>query len=188
MLNAVFVRPVGIFDNWFNKAVSLMTRGDYCHSEFVFSWTEEEAEAFFSEVEGHDRFKDNYTLYLEDGMLHLCFYILWGDVLSYRLLKYQHNNPFYRMMDKSQASYVKINADMNKQKKLAKFLLSQCGKPYDYTAAVLHFVPFRKSSSEYEEYYCSELMVCALQQCRMLLHVNPSGVTPNYLYKLLSRT
>jgi len=29
-------------------------------------------------------------------------------------------------------------------------------------------------------------MVCALQQCRMLLEVNASGVTPNNLYKLLT--
>ena len=99
MLNAVFARPVGIFDNWFNKFVTYLTRGDFCHSEFVFTWTEEEAEHFFSEIDGHDKFKANYSRYIEDGKLHVCFYILWGDVLSYRLLKYQHNNPFYRVLD-----------------------------------------------------------------------------------------
>ena len=38
MLNAVFARPIGIFDNWFNKVVSVLTLGDYCHSEFVFRY------------------------------------------------------------------------------------------------------------------------------------------------------
>ena len=47
MINAVFARPVGIFDNWFNKVVSYMTGGDFCHSEFVFSWTQQEAAHFF---------------------------------------------------------------------------------------------------------------------------------------------
>ena len=109
MLNAVFARPVGIFDNWFNKFVTYLTRGDFCHSEFVFTWTEEEAEHFFSEIDGHDKFKANYSRYIEDGKLHVCFYILWGDVLSYRLLKYQHNNPFYRVFDDSQAESVTVN-------------------------------------------------------------------------------
>ena len=186
MLNAVFARPVGIFDNWFNKVVSYMTGGDFCHSEFVFSWTPEEAKHFFSNIEGHDKFKNNYKRYIEDGKLHVCFYILWGNVLSYRLLKYQHNNPFYRVLDDSQAKKIKINLNQENEMKIASFLLSQCGKPYDYNAAVCYFVPLRNSRPEYEQYYCSELMVCALQQCRLLLDVNPSGVTPNYLYKLLS--
>jgi len=186
MLNAVFARPVGIFDNWFNKVVSYMTGGDFCHSEFVFSWTEEQANYFFSDIDANDKLKANYKRYLEDGKLHVCFYILWGDVLSYRLLKYNHNNPFYRVLDESQASNVAINISNENEMKLAKFLMAQVGKPYDYTAAVMFFVPLRHSQTEYPQYYCSELMVCALQQCRMLQSVNPSGVTPNKLYKLLT--
>jgi hypothetical protein len=186
MLNAVFARPVGVFDKWFNKVVTYLTRGDFCHSEFVFTWTEEEAAHFFSNIDGHEKFKSNYKRYIEDGKLHVCFYILWGDVLSYRLLKYQHNNPFYRVLDESQAASVKVNTSMENELKLANFLLSQCGKPYDYGAAVMYFVPLRSSRTEYQQYYCSELMVCALQQCRMLQEVNPSGVTPNKLYTLLT--
>jgi len=185
MLNAVFARPVGIFDNWFNRFVCGLTGGDYCHSEFVFSWTEKQAEAFFEQVEGHDKFKSNYRRYIEDGNLHICFYILWGDVLSYRLLKFQHNNPFYRILDDSQASKVPITLTDQNETKLANFLLEQIGKPYDYGAALMYFVPLRNTQTEYPQYYCSELMVCALQQCRMLQDVNPSGVTPNHLYRLL---
>ena len=186
MLHAVFARPVGIFDNWFNKVVSYMTGGDFCHSEFMFTWTAGEAEYFFSKINGHDKFKNNYKRYIEDGKLHICFYILWGDVLSYRLLKFQHNNPFYRVLDESQSAQLKINLSQENEMKVASFLISQCGKPYDYTGAVCYFVPLRHSQTEYEKYYCSELMVCALKQCRMLLEVNASGVTPNNLYKLLT--
>ena len=90
------------------------------------------------------------------------------------------------MLDDSQAESVTVNTSSENELKLAKFMLSQCGKPYDYGAAVMYFVPLRKSQTEYQQYYCSELMVCALQQCRMLQEVNPSGVTPNQLYKLLT--
>ena len=186
MLNAVFARPIGIFDNWFNKVVSVLTLGDYCHSEFVFSWTEDEAETFFQQIEGHDKLKHNYKRYLEDGMVHVCFYILWGDVLSYRLLKHQHNNPFYRILDETSAASVPITLSPSNEIKLGNFLLTQCGKPYDYAGALLYAVPLRKSNTEYPQYYCSELMVCALQQCRMLQNVTPSAVTPNKLYKLLT--
>ena len=185
MLSAVFTRPVGIFDNWFNKVVAYMTGGDYCHSEFLFRWSEDEADNFFSQVDGHDKLKDHYKRYIEEGELHICFYILWGDVLSYRLLKYQHNNPFYRVMDESSAACVPITLSKDNETKVGNFLLSQCGKPYDYAAALLYLVPLRSPNTEYSQYYCSELMVCALQQCRMLQTVNPSGITPNHLYNLL---
>lgn len=186
MLNAVFARPVGIFDNWFNKVVAWITGGNYCHSEFVFTWTEDEAKVFFDQVDGHSKLKEGYEKYIEDGNLHICFYILWGDTLSYRLLKYRHNNPFYRILDEAVATEVPVQMSPDNEINVANFLLSQCGKPYDYTGATLCFVPLRTSNSEYPQYFCSELMVCALQHCRMLSHVNASGVTPNKLYNLLS--
>ena len=43
MLYASFLRPEGVYDSYFNKLVAFVTRGgDFCHSEFVFRWSEEE--------------------------------------------------------------------------------------------------------------------------------------------------
>jgi|TARA_B110000858_G_scaffold185829_1_gene228379 hypothetical protein len=184
MLQAVFARPVGIFNNWFNKVVAYCTRGSFCHSEFVFTWSEEQADAYFCTLD--TPLSNSYKRYIEDGKLHICFYILWGDVLSYRLLKYQHNNPFYRIADEAQSANVPINVSMQEEQKMVSFLLNQCGKSYDYTGALMFFVPLRNSMTEYDQYYCSELMVCTLQQVRQLPGVNASGVTPNHLYKLLT--
>ena len=186
MLQAVFARPVGIYNNWFNKVVAYITGGSFCHSEFVFTWSEEEADAYFGSMD--TPLANSYKRYIEDGKLHVCFYILWGDVLSYRLLKYQHNNPFYRIADEAQSANIPINVTMDEEKKMVSFLLNQCGKSYDYTAALMYYIPLRNSLTEYDQYYCSELMVCTLQQVRMLSNVNPSGCTPNKLYTLLSTT
>ena len=41
-VSASFAKPTGLFDNWFNKLVSKVTFGEYCHCEFIFSWSEAE--------------------------------------------------------------------------------------------------------------------------------------------------
>ncbi len=71
--------------------------------------------------------------------------------------------------------------------KMAQFLLQQTKKPYDYAAALGYFLPVRISQTEYPQYFCSELMVCALQHVRQYQSINPSSVTPNRLFAILSQ-
>ena len=186
MIEASFARPVGLFDNFFNRFVSWLTAGEYCHSEFIFTWDSETAERFFSTIEGHDRLKSRYKDYEEDGKIHICFYVLWGDTTSYRLLKYQHNNPFYRMPNDTQFTTLSVPMEETDEFKMATFLLNQCKKKYDYAGALTYYIPLRYSNSEYPTYFCSQLMVCALQHVRQYQEINPSSVTPNKLYTLLS--
>ncbi len=187
MIQASFARPVGLFDNWFNKFVTWLTAGNYCHSEFIFTWDKETAESFFKTIDGHDRLKENYSRYEEDGKINICFYVLWGDRTGYRLLKHTHNNPFYRMPNETQFTCLPITMEQEDEFKMAQFLLDQVTKPYDYAGALGYFLPVRHSQSEYPQYYCSELMVCALQHVRQHQNINPSSVTPNRLYAILSQ-
>ena len=76
MIQASFAKPVGLFANWFNKFVTWLMRGEYCHSEFIFSWDEATAERFFQTVDGHDRLKEKYSEYVEDGKINICFFKL----------------------------------------------------------------------------------------------------------------
>ena len=39
MITASFAKPVGLFDNWFNKVTAYVTGGEFCHSEFIFSFS-----------------------------------------------------------------------------------------------------------------------------------------------------
>jgi hypothetical protein len=185
MLHGSFARPVGLFDNWFNGVVAGITGGAFCHSEFIFSWDTDTATAFLNTVEGQDRLKERCEEYEEDNMVNICFYVLWGDTCSYRFLKNSHRNKFYRTPNEAEYEQVEIPINMEEEYKLARFLLEQCGKNYDYVGALTCFVPFRKTSNIYDVYFCSQLMVCALQHVDKLKNVNPSGVTPNTLYKLL---
>ncbi len=185
MLHGSFARPVGLFENWFNSVVANITGGSFCHSEFIFSWDKETVNRFMQTVEGHERLKERCKEYEEENKVNICFYVLWGDTCSYRFLKNSHRNKFYRMPNEVEFEQVEIPINLDEEYKLATFLLDQCGKNYDYIGALTYFVPFRNSHSVYNLYFCSQLMVCALHQVNKLKHVNPSGVTPNTLYKLL---
>jgi len=188
MLSGSFARPVGLFDNWFNRLAAKVTGGDFCHSEFVMTWDEETASEFFSSLEGHERLRSNYTRYLEDGEIHICFYLLWGDTTSYRMLKRQHNNPFYRYPDGRQFELVTIQTTKEQEFKVAQFLLNQYKKHYDYAGALSYWFPLRNSQIEYPTYFCSQQMVCALQHIDMFKDTNPSAVTPNRLYSMIRST
>ena len=185
MLIASFAKPVGMFDNFFNKAVAWATNGEFCHSEFIFTYTKEEFENMIKEIEGHTFLKEKFSNYVENNKINLCFYVIWGDRVSYRLLKHTHNNPFYRMPNSSQFKTLKINVTMEQEEKLMSFLLNQCGKSYDYNAALAYWVPWRRSMPEYSKYFCSQLMLTSLHQIQMFREHNPASTTPNQLYKIL---
>jgi len=187
MIVASFAKPCGLFDNFFNKIVTWFTGGDFCHSEFIFTWDTDMAESFFSTVEGHEVLKNRYHLYEENGVVNICFYVLWGDTTSYRMLKYNSNNPFYRMPNDSQFKCVPLSMEQDLEFKMAKFLLDQCKKEYDYAGALTYYLPLRNSRQEYNTYFCSQLMVCALQHVQQHRDINPSSITPNHLYTLLTQ-
>ena len=147
----------------------------------------EKAAKYFENMEGHERLKERYADYEEDGKIHICFYVLWGDKTSYRLLKYQHNNPFYRMPNETQFTCLDIPMEEEDEFTVVTFLLDQCKKSYDYAGALTYYIPLRPSHQVYPTYFCSQLMVCALQHVRQYMDTNPSSITPNGLYALLSK-
>lgn len=185
MLISSFSKPVGLFDNWFNKVVAKITGGEYCHSEFIFSWTETECTEFLVSNNLSVDILSKWKKYLDNDKINICFYVLWGDETTYRLLQAHHNNPFYRMPNDVQYTNVPMKLSKEKEFKLAGFLFNQLKKDYDYYGALTYFVPFRGSNDEYQSYFCSQLMVCALQHIQFFTAINPSSVTPNKLYELI---
>lgn len=80
MLYAAFLRPNGAYDSWFNKLAARATGGPFCHSEFVFRWTEEEFKEVRSRVAGFSRYKNH------KGPIDVALYVIWGDTVKYRVL------------------------------------------------------------------------------------------------------
>lgn len=186
MLYASFAKPVGMFDNIFNKVVAFCTGGHFCHSEFIFVYEKETFETFLNNIEDHDKLKKSYNRYVEDDKIKICFYVLWGDKVKYRLLKDVHNNPFYRMPNSTEFDKIHVQVSDQEEEKLINFLFDQCGKNYDYEGALGFFIPFRYNRNQYDKYFCSQLMVSALHQIQMYREYNAAGITPNYLHKILT--
>jgi hypothetical protein len=184
MIQASFARPIGLFDNWFNRFVATLTGGSYCHSEFIFSWDIDEARVFVNALTGHQNLK-NKLENESNEQVNICFYVVWGDRCGYRLLKHDENNMFYQMPNETEFSTVSLDMNTHEEKEIARFLFNQCGKEYDYTGALTYFFPLRTAQREYTTYFCSQLMVCGLQRISRLENINPASITPNKLYNLL---
>lgn len=183
MIQASFARPVGLFDNWFNKLVARVTGGSFCHSEFIVSWTVDQLLDVVNHTGGHINLRNELSK-MDTDQVNICFYVLWGDQCNYRLLK-DHGTPFYRMPNQTEYSTLPLDMSLSEEKKIVRFLFDQCNKNYDYLGALAYFLPLRKSQHSYDTYFCSQLMVCSLQHINKIQNVNPSAVTPNKLYNLL---
>lgn len=184
-----FARPIGLFDNWFNKVTAVVTGhgGNFCHSEFIFSFSVERMKKFLTYVEEDlNKWKKKLERYEEDGMIHICFFIVWGNNVSYRLMKYGHNNPYFKYPNENEFSLVTIkNLSDEDEFRIGKFLMDQIKKEYDYYGALSFWVPLRNQEPTYNRWFCSQLMVASLQHINRLKNVNPGGISPNHLYKLL---
>jgi hypothetical protein len=110
---------------------------------------------------------------------------VWGDSVSYRLLKKKHNNPYYKFPSENENALIEMKINDEQEFVVAKFLFDQIKKDYDTFGALTFYVPLRGRSGTYEKYFCSQLMVASLQQINKLKNINPSSVTPNKLYQLL---
>ena len=174
MLYASFVRPEGIFNGWFNKAAAFVTRGDFCHSEFIFRWSEEQKEQVLSRVKGFAGLRH------VDGPVDVAVYILWGDIVRYRIL-----NGTGEFWSVPQKDMVKIDVEFDQELNCVTWLSNQIGKEYDITGALLCPVHWRKEDLAYDRYFCSQLMGVALKRQGFLTYCNPGGLSPNSLYAML---
>ena len=62
--------------------------------------------------------------------------------MLYQLLKYGHNNPYFKFPNENEFTLVKIkNLSDEEEFSIGKFLMDQRKKEYDYMGATTFFVP-----------------------------------------------
>jgi|TARA_B110000977_G_scaffold193475_1_gene268504 hypothetical protein len=175
MLYASFVRPEGIYSSWFNKAAAFCTgRGDFCHSEFIFRWDNEQREQVLSRVKGFAGLRH------VEGAVDVAVYVLWGDQVRYRILN--GAGEFWSVPEKDT---IKIGLKWEQELNLVTWLSHQIGKQYDTTGALLCPFHWRKEDLAYDRYFCSQLMGVALKRQGYLTYCNPGGLSPNSLFAAL---
>lgn len=177
MLFASFVRAEGIYDSWFNKCVSYLTGGSFCHSEFIFRWTPEQLQQVLRRVKGFASLRSLTNA----GPVDVAVYILWGGHVQYRILR--GYGEFWTFPEGGNT--VHIDTGWENELNTICWLSNQIGSPYDHAGAVLYNIPLRRANNTYNTYFCSQLMACALQRLGYFTHLNPASLTPNGLYSAL---
>ena len=174
MLYASFVRPEGIYSGWFNKFAAFATRGGFCHSEFVFRWSQDELQQVLSRVKGLASLRN------KTGPVDIAVYIIWGDIVRFRVL-----TGYSQFWSVPERDMIHIDTSWENELNTVTWLSNQLGKPYDKVGALLSPFSWRNKNNTYDNYFCSQLMVCALQRLNMIQYCNPGNITPNSLFRIL---
>lgn len=175
MLYASFREPTGIFSGWFNRFAATATHGNFCHSEFIFKWTQKELKDILTLM-------PNSSLAHTSGTIHVAFYIMWGTRVQYRILSDDAIDDFWRLPT---SNLIPITMEFKNEKKMFEWCMKQYGKEYDKFGALGCWVPVRTQELDYPTYFCSQLMACALNHM-YVTSINPASTTPNSLYATLT--
>lgn len=177
MIYAAFYRPEGAFDSFFNKAAAFATgRGPFCHSEFIFQWNKSQLRQVLQRVKGFGQLRAKSPR----DSTSIAVYIVWGGQVSYRVLDQPYG--FHSVPSKDK---LRLNVTFEKELNVLTWLTNQMGAHYDTAGAVLCMLPWRRFSTSYDKYFCSQLMACALQRLGYLRDCNPGHLSPNKLYSKL---
>ena len=176
MLYAAFYRAEGMYRGCLNSLATCATKGPYCHSEFVFRWTPDELRQVADNLCGFVRLRSHV-----EKPVFLSVYIVWGGTVDYRFLTEDSVEEFFRVP----AKMMPLDVTFEQEIQLAKWLFSQYGLPYDKVGALLCVFRWRKKRTQYNKYFCSQLMACGLNNCG-LTDISNVALSPNRLYRYLS--
>ena len=174
MLYASFVRPEGVYNSLFNKFAAFATKGQFCHSEFIFRWSDEELKQVLSRVKGFASLRNR------KGPIDVAVYIVWGDIVRYRVL-----SGYSQFWSVPERDMIHIQTSWENELNTITWLSEQLGRPYDKVGALLSPFSWRRRNIAYDHYFCSQLMACALQRLHMIPQCNPGNLTPNSLFRVL---
>lgn len=202
--NLLFWKPVGAFDTFFNKVVSVLTFGSYCHCEIDFILEKQQWKNMLSsfslsggkvKVRAQTvwkRMEDILENIKDDTKIHLVFFTLWGSELNVRMLTASDSYIFNRLPDPRYTTSVPFQMSPDEVRLSLGFCLQELHKKYDNKAAAMLFIPRvesicpRNFSNLPNKYFCSEFCMYLLQQCRPELRIYyPENISPNELYKII---
>lgn len=193
-LHINFAKPVGPYDMTWNKCVPT-----YCHVEMSI---EIEKDLFSVIVDSNVSLAHDPTI-LETLLkrlkqssvktLHVCFYIMWGDVVSVRFLDDLNDDPLMRPPEQPIYDSIVIPLQVETLQTLVGYNLRQLGKPYDIPRAILLLVSFTLRSNDGEtpsKFFCSQLVMHTLKECELydVSKLNIDHMTPLNVYEWLKDT
>lgn len=214
-LSVSFYRPLDYFGGAFNKIVTWVTSGDYCHCELVVrttpkdimktvkeiydsaqnnEYSPEDCERIITKIETNF-FSTGFrkAVQTSDSMV-LSFSLLWGYPMSVRVLTETSHDTWFKMPSENDTT-VKLQdgPEVTREKYLAtlKFSIEELGKGYDQKGALFSVLPSWNSDDtedRREVYFCSEFIVMAYQRVGFMSDLSAKHTTPNSLYAYMTKS
>lgn len=208
MLAVTFYKPTDYFDGLFNRFVSWMTSGEFCHCELVVKATPkkildcvkhiyqdaqsetyhpEDCRRIISQIETH--FFDNKTFRAAiqtSDYIHLSFSLLWGNPMTVRILNDTSHDSWFRVPcdDTPNVVMKELDYDDEAVHQTLRFAMEELGKDYDTKSAILSVMPWHSSQqpARCDSYFCSEFVVMAIQRLGGMAELDAKHTTPNALF------
>ena len=215
MISVSFFRPVDYFSGAFNRFVTWMTSGDFCHCELIVrvapqtildvikdihrgaqhgQYPEEDCPRIISGIETNffDDVEFRKAVQTEGNTIALSFSLIWGTPMSVRVLHDQTPDSWFQYPPLSSGGSVQ-RVDITSEEKhvsdTLKFAIEELGKDYDTSGALCSWIPWTSETKHgrHEAYFCSEFVVTALQRIGYLEGISAKHTTPNALYTVIQK-
>jgi hypothetical protein len=214
MLSISFYRPVDYFSGTFNRFVTWMTAGEFCHCELVVHtspnslmttikeiystaqqghYNADDCNRIIGQIEMHFFDTDFRKVVQSQDKVSLSFSLLWGIPMSVRVLQETAHDSWFKLPKRTDNNATIVNypdiSDKDVNNTL-RFAVEELGKDYDSSGALFSWLPFTSSEHDRRKksYFCSEFVVTALQRIDMIPKMDALHTTPNALYASLLNT
>jgi len=192
-LNINFANKIGPYDMFLNKCAP----GKFCHVEMSL---EIDRGMFRVLVDSciQDAFAPNTlqailtrTDKVDMKTLHVCFYIMWGGVVSVRFLHHLSEDELMQPPKEPLYETVRIPLNEDIMEKVVCYNLRQLGRPYDIPRAVclLSLYTLRLHGAP-DKFFCSQLVMHTFKNCDLFTksiecQPNINHMTPSNVYDWL---
>jgi len=193
-LKVSFARPVGPYDMLWNKCV-----GKFCHVEMSVEMDKDlfrvMVDSNIEQAYSPKTLEDILTRTKDTELktLNVCFYVMWGDVVSVRFLTNLHDNPLMSPPRGPVYENVTLQLEVEELQTIVGYNLRQLGKPYDIPRALmlLSHITIRLDG-EPDKFFCSQLIMHTLlnsglyvDEIKQLKNIN--HMTPTNVYDWLTK-
>jgi hypothetical protein len=187
-MNVNFANPVGPYDILWNKCA-----GKYCHVEISLKMdtslfrvlVDTSMDTAYDPAMLQDILSRTKGTTLKT--LHLCFYIMWGGVVSLRFLDELSNDALMRPPEPPVYDTIHIPLTEEETHRVVKYNLQHLGRSYDIPRALFLLTAFTlRLNGEPDKFFCSQLVMYtlrdaglhadAIKQVENINHMTPTDV------------
>lgn len=164
-LSINFANPVECYDNFMNKCA-----GKYCHVELSITIDVPVLRVLINFAQ-NDAFNPQMcqtllnNLKQKKGEMNIAFYILFGDVVSMRILNDMEEDTFLRPAKHPIYSMLKIPVEEEKLHEVITWNVKHLGRKYDIPRALLLLTPWSLPlENPPEEFFCSQIIMYMIKE------------------------